>query len=192
MAPKAYLIHDNGGRPFRVVIKPTAVEVYKRDKKSKGAEESDEAEAFSVLIDTFPAKKVFVGKSSGMCEMCDHPAKQAKQFEGNSILVQTAANKYVYIGHEIFSFELKDEVDKYYSPVGHSDVPYPLILGKENVYFLLDKQYVPRDMFPKSQVWEDAYRPWYGTFTAKTGWESDYKPHAKKLKTKLIQKRVEF
>ncbi len=184
MPTKAYLIHDNGGRPFRVVIKGSSVEVYKKD---KGDEEDD---AYSKMIDTFPAKKVFVGKSSGKSKSCDHTAKQAKQFDGNSILVQTGADKYVYIGHEVFSFELKDDVDAYYSPVGNNDVPYPLILGKEFVYFMLDKKYVPRDMFPKDQNWEDAYGPYYGTFTPEKGWVSEYAPAAKKLKTKLIHKRV--
>lgn len=181
-----YLIHDNGARPFRVVITGSKVEVYKKKDKRHL---TDEPEAYSVHIATLNAKKVFVGKSSGKCDICDHTVAQAKDFTGNSILVQTGENTYTYIGHEIFSFTLDDEVDKYFSPVGHSDVPYPHILGKKNVYFLLDKQYVPRDMFPKNQVWEDAYRPWTGTFDPKKGWQSDYKDAAKKLKVKVLQKR---
>jgi hypothetical protein len=183
----AYLIHDNGGRPFRVVITGSKVGIFKKKDKY---DESDAPETYSVHVATLTAKKVFVGKSSGKCEMCDHTPAQAKQFTGNSLLVQTSADSYTYIGYEIFSFTLDDQVVKYLSPVGPNDVPYPLIVGKNNVYFLLDKQYVPRAMWPPNQVWEDAYRPWIGTFDPKKGWQSDYKPAAKKLRVKMISKRM--
>jgi hypothetical protein len=35
-----------------------------------------------------------------------------------------------------------DVIDKYYSPVGNSDVPYPYAVGQKNSYFLIEKQYV--------------------------------------------------
>lgn len=181
-----YLIHDNGGRPFRVVIDGSKVHIYK---KSKTDDIEDDTQ-YSTLIDTYTTKKIFVGKSSGKSKSCDHTPKQAKQFDGNSLLLQLSATKYVFIGMEIFSFEIKDEIEAYYSPVGRNDFPYPLILGKENVYFLLEKKYVPRDLFPKNQVWEDAYAPYYGTFTPEKGWVSEYTSRAKKMKTKQIQKRV--
>lgn len=185
MAIKHYFIHDNGGRPFLVSIDKLNVKVYK-----KSNSDDEDVKNYSKLIDTFTAKKILIGKSSGKSETCDHAEKDAKLFDGNSILLQITNTKYIFIGHEIFSFEMNDELDKFYSPVGNNDVPYPLVLGKEYVYFLLDKKYVARDLFPKNQVWEDAYIPWYGIFISGKGWKSDYEPYSKKMKIKMIQKRI--
>jgi hypothetical protein len=43
-------------------------------------------------------------------------------------------NKYVCITHIIFEFTLEagDEFVKYFSYIGNSDVPYPVLLGKNN------------------------------------------------------------
>lgn len=40
----------------------------------------------------------------------------------------------MFIGAKIYEFEMEDEVEHYFSMVGRNDVPYPLILGKKNVY----------------------------------------------------------
>ena len=58
---------------------------------------------------------------------------------GNSILLQTGKNKYVYIGDGIRSFTTKngDVIKKYYSPVGNNEVPYPYAIGDKYVYIML-------------------------------------------------------
>ena len=183
---KSYLIHDNGGRPFRVVVDGKHVEIFKKDKKD---DEEDDS-AYSKKIAEYDVEDIHIGKSSGTCKSCDHTKAQAKQFDGNSILLHVKGDSYVYIGHEIYSFNMKDKFEKYYSPVGNNDVPYPHILGKEFVYFMLDKKYVDRGMFGVKQVWEDAYVPWAGTFTPEKGWDSPIQDESKKMKTKQIHKRL--
>ena len=183
---KSYLIHDNGGRPFRVIIDGKHVEIFKKDKKDN--EEDDKA--YGKLIATYDVEEVHIGKSSGTCQSCDHTKAQAKMFDGNSILLHVKGYTWVYIGSEIYSFEMKDKFEKYYSPVGNNDVPYPHVLGKEFVYFMLDKKYVDRGLFSKNQVWEDAYIPWMGTFTSEKGWDSPIQDESKKMKTKQIHKRI--
>jgi hypothetical protein len=178
-----YLIHDNGGRPFQVKIDGKSVSVWKKDKS-----DPDDDETYSKLIENFKVKDMIIGKSSGKTKACDHTKAQAKKFDGNSILLHLKGDEYVYIGHEIYWFEMKDELEGYYSPVGPNDVPYPLVLGKENVYFMLDKKYASREQFPTGQIWEEAYTPYYGTFTPEKGWQTDIK--SKKFKTKQIHKRV--
>lgn len=80
---------------------------------------------------------------------------------GNALLLKVKTG-YVFIGHEIYSFKTKEEIKKFYSPVGNNDVPYPLAIGKENVYFLLEKRCVPKKDFPKGIDWEnDAYGFFY-------------------------------
>lgn len=182
---KTFFIHDNGGRPFRVEIEGSNVRVLKKSK----TDNPDDTE-YSKEVATFVAKDVYIGKSSGKTKACDHTASQAKLFDGNSILLHIKDKTYVYIGHEIYGFQMLDDFDAYYSPVGNNDVPYPHVLGKTYVYFLLDKKYVERARFPPKQVWEEAFVPFMGTFDPKTGWVSEIGDAAKKLKTKLLHKRI--
>ena len=89
--------------------------------------------------------------------------KDYKEYQGNSILLETKDN-YVYIGTEIYEFNIDDEVINYYSPVGNNDVPYPIAIGNENVYFMLDKKYVELSYFTnfKKIDFINAYGHYYG------------------------------
>jgi hypothetical protein len=179
---KHYDIHDNGGRPFRVFIDGSKVSIYK-DIQTDWNLPPD----YSKLIKTLKVKEVIVGKSSGLAEGADHTAKDAKMFVGNTILLHVSGKKYIYIGVEIYEFIMEDDFEAYFSMVGRSDVPYPVVLGKTNVYFMLDSEhnYVPRTYFPavknKTQ-WENAYMYFYGHIDAKTG---ENPPHDIVLKKKL-------
>jgi len=162
MSGKHYDIHDNRGRPFRVYIDGNKVANYKDINKdwNKPAD-------FSKLIKEVKAKEIYIGKSTGHAAGADHRPDEAKIFVGNTILLQISANKYIHIGSSIYEFEMEDKVDKYFSMVGNNDVPYPVLLGTENVYFMLedDHKYVPRDKFPENLTnaqWEDAYTYYYG------------------------------
>jgi hypothetical protein len=98
---------------------------------------------------------------------------------------------------------MDDKVDKYFSMVGRNDVPYPVLLGTENIYFMLesDHSYIPRDMLPANLTkaqWEDAYTYFYGWINPETGKprtnqerkKDNLEIYAKKMKGyKLIQKR---
>jgi hypothetical protein len=96
---KSYKTHDNGGRPFEVVVYPSKIEVFRLSEKE------------NKKIFTSNYKKIFLG---------DKP-------KGNSILILNNYGKYTYIGTEIYSFRTRDgeKIKQYYSPVGNSDVPYP-------------------------------------------------------------------
>ena len=43
--------------------------------------------------------------------------------------------------------EITDEIKKYYSMIGNSDVPYPVAIGEKNVYFLIESTYLSKDYF---------------------------------------------
>ena len=124
----------------------------------------------------------------------DHEPSQAKHFIGNSILLHLSGKKYIFIGAKIYEFDMDDEVEHYFSMIGRNDVPYPVILGKKNVYFMLDKTYVSRDHFPvktKTQ-WEDAYS-YYGAVNVETDEPYPYqevlkrKQSLEKYATKMTQ-----
>ena len=182
---KSYYIHDNGGRPVQVVIDAKNISIY------KNTANYPEKETYGLLVKTVKAKEIFIGKSSGKPHMADHTPAQAKDFIGNSILLELSANKYMYIGREIYTFETEDKIESYYSLVGRNDVPYPIALGTENVYFMLDRTYVKRDkiVFAKMKEidWECAYEMYYGfrdpvtgDMTADEG--GNLKQYAKKMK----------
>ena len=111
-----------------------------------------------------------------------------KKFDGNTILLHIDSNKYVYIGDNIFEFKIDDIINEYYSPVGNNDVPYPIALGSNNIYFIIDKTYVSNEkvinLDKKNKI--DAYSYYYGH----KGNEK-LSNYSKKIKfIKIIQKRI--
>lgn len=177
---KTYLIHDNFSKPFKVVVKGNNVDIYK-------GEQGD----YKTLVKAYDVDKVFIGKSSGRARMSDHTVAQAKNFIGNSILLKVGKS-YVYVGDKIYQFTPTDEIEEYYSLVGNNDVPYPVALGKENVYFMLDKKYVPRVFFPATAKWENAYEEFIGAWDdIRLKWIGTMDRLAKKMKkVKMIHERI--
>jgi hypothetical protein len=179
---KHYDIHDNGGRPFRVFINGLTVRIYKAVNKESPI-------TYTKQLKELKVKKVFIGKST----RGDHTPAEAKTFTGNTILLHVSGKKYMYIGPELYEFEMDDAVDAYFSMVGRNDVPYPVVLGKENVYFMLDHTYVPRDKFPAITTkpqWEDAYSYYYGYLHAETGEESSLDNRIQKQAKKMNKIRM--
>lgn len=159
-----YDIHDNYARPFKVVVEKTKVTVFDM-RKAAGAKATEGAKAEGTegaKVKTYTPIKVFVGNSTGRMPMSDHTPAQAKQFSGNSILLQLSPKKFAYIGHEIYEFVTSDEPVAYYSLIGNNDVPYPVLLGAKEVYFMLEHVHVRREDFPVGFVnWENAYSNFY-------------------------------
>jgi|SRR3989344_312522 len=173
---KVYLTHDNGARPYKVIIDGLNVYVYdnKTDK----------------LIIKYKVSKVYIGKN----------IKNSK-INGNTIVIQINKNKCVYIGDAIYEFEIDDEIVKYFSPIDNSDVPYPVLVGTKNVYFMLNKEYVILDEFPNEMRLNDfseAYGLYYVGIRTKVKNENvevlpPLKNVAKKMKhLKIIKKRINY
>lgn len=164
---KHYDTHDNGGRPYRVYVDGSKVRIYSL------LEDSQEDK----LIKSLTVKEVYIGKSTGKADGADHRPSEANKFVGNSVLLHVSGKKYMFIGHKIYEFDMEDTVDSYFSKIGRNDVPYPVILGTQYVYFMLDHTYVPRSIFPalKAEQWEDAYSYYYGFVDPVTGKKHDFK-----------------
>ena len=168
---KAYLIHDNGARPYKVVVSGKTVEIYKgeyrrslEDTKAIDYETMD----YDELIKKLTVKEVHVGKSPciDVADWCGAPTV------GNTMLLHISGKKYMHIGHNIFEFTMEDEFDTYYSMVGNNDVPYPVLVGTKYVYFMLDHATMPREAFKAKMTaaeWADAYRYFYGMTDLETG-----------------------
>lgn len=143
---ESYLIHDNGDRPFKVVITSTCVSVYEDDLTTDyEPDDSDSEEDYHKLVYTIPNyTRVFVGED---------PACQ--EYKGNTILVYVGntngLNKYVFIEGIIYSFETSDTISEFVSPVGNSDVPYAYAVGSQNTYLLTLKTYIPNQYLTNNQ-----------------------------------------
>ncbi len=124
-----YLTHDNGGRPFKVIIndeehkievyKSTAIDIYSKK-----------------LLELTEYQLIFLGKDS-----------KYPQFEGQSILVKIDDNNYVYIGNMIYQLNTKDIITQFISDLGNSDVVYDYAIGTENIYLFTEKKYFNKDFY---------------------------------------------
>ena len=175
-APKGrmYEIHDNGGRPFKVYVNKAnkTIHVYKHNWEDNS----------DTLINEWKYKEIWIGSDPHAFGLdADDP-----RFKGNSILVQLTASKYMFIGWNIYTFELMegDEPLKYYSPVGSNDVPYPYLIGKTHTYFMIEYTAVPNTYLDLSR---EAYEQLYGHNPGPLG---SVDKVAKKMKYTIVHKRL--
>ena len=135
-----------------VVVQKNIVMIYKCDK---------DGTTYAKVVATYPLAapktRVWVGRSS---------TTPRNKYVGNSVLVQNGT-RCVFIGHEVYEFSLAadETIRAYYSVVGNSDVPYPVLRTTLNAYFMLDKKYVALDQLEarsrnKAQ-WENLYGEFY-------------------------------
>jgi hypothetical protein len=93
----------------------------------------------------------------------DASSKLYGDFEkGNTILLQTEANKYVAICRESiisFSLDAGEAVSKFVAPIGNNDVPYPYLVGTKNVYLLLERVQLPIELMNMN---DEPYSQYYG------------------------------
>ena len=95
-------------------------------------------------------RKIFIGLD--YTKEKDQPPgwpKPVDRDQGNSILLALKDGRNVFIGDSIYEFKSEGPILEYYSNVGRSSVPYPVALDANNVYFMLDKTYVPIKEIPR-------------------------------------------
>lgn len=155
-----YVVKCNGNRPFKFVNKNKTIIVFKLI-YNRGYD--NPIGGITVLM-LNEYKKIFIGS-----DHCD------KSFEGNSILIcksiQDTEYEYIFIGQYIYSFKTKDEIIKYYSPVGNSEVPYPYACSLNNTYLMIEKVFIKKILF-------DPYSSYY--------FDNKIKNVFEKYETKLI------
>ena len=207
---KHYYTHDNSGRPFLVYIIKGNILVYRIPKKvnnfkNRKADKSydfmwrwiqylglPQSMLYSEKLLSFnKPKKIYIGESPKN-PMTEYSGGHGDKFKGNSILLHLSGNKYVFIGLSIIQFSLQkgDSVEKYWSPVGNSDVPYPFIIGAKYIYFMMEDMYVSREYLPKDLTkieMTDLFTQYYWK-DEKRGTEPLSK-HAKRIKIKLLEPR---
>jgi hypothetical protein len=158
----SYLALDNGGHPFRTVIKDgNKVAVWPYNHKV----------APNRPYISCTASQILIGKSPKNA-MTDYSLGYGDEYDGNSLLIQKASeqssNLYYFVGSEIWKFQAAAPIIYYQSPVGNSSVPYPWaqdMLG--NIYLMIemvqfqaaDRLAVDAPLTTKDQF--DAYHVYY-------------------------------
>ena len=101
---KTYYTHDNGGRPFKVVVEDKKVYVYKYKKYDETTNSFlySEKPIKYEKNNYFKCKNIFIGKSPKN-KLTILSGGYGAKFTGNSILLQITQNKYVSQLHEILS-----------------------------------------------------------------------------------------
>ena len=185
---KKYLIHDNGGRPFLVAINDKDVSIFKLPKGVEEDEDTSKNDYTELVKEYKNVKKVFIGKSVKPKDDTAYYAAYGKEFDGNTILIEIKDKRYCLVAEKIVEFSTKDSIEKFESPVGNSDVPYPLAYGSQNVYvFGFDvHKYIPKETV-KGLSTGKIQEKYIGKCCP---WKSELDKYKKKLKEKLIHKRI--
>jgi hypothetical protein len=103
----------------------------------------------NAIILTIPdPPKVFIGESP-VTPMTIRSRAHGPTYKGNSILVKTKDNFYVYIGARIYSFTADCEITKYVSEVGNNDVPYPYAVDNKGNFYLFIEDVILEKLSPQ-------------------------------------------
>ena len=184
---KKYLIHDNGGRPFLVNINGKDVSIFKLP-KCFNEDENTSKKYYTELVKEYKGvKKIFIGKSVKPKDDTAYYAAYGKEFDGNTILIEIKDKRYCLVAERIVEFTTTDSIEKFESPMGNNDVPYPLAYGSHNVYvFGLDEhKYIPKETV-KGLSTGKIQEKYIGECCP---WKSELDKYKKKLKEKVIHKR---
>jgi hypothetical protein len=136
---KIYNIHDNGNVSYMVEDRP-------KEKRAVvyNTVGDDDTGTYTIgpQIHDIKYMTIWLGDSAS--------SELYGDFEkGNTILLQTGANKYVAICRQnIFSFSLEtgEAVSKFVAPIGNNDVPYPYLVGTKNVYLFSELVQIPVEL----------------------------------------------
>ena len=105
------------------------------------------------LVGTYHRASIIPGKA------------QVEEYDNNTILIHLlGTTRYIYVGERVYSFDATHEepIDRYYTYLGNSDVPYPVALSDTTfTYFMRDQKVVPRIDFPPDTDWLRSYSVFY-------------------------------
>lgn len=204
---RVYYTHFNGDRPYKVVFDGKNVDIFTYEDNDENMYAADNSSlVHNVHIKSYKNfERSFIGKYEMLRGMNGQTARRRRRGSkqsrvyldknfglGNSILIHLKDKRYVFIGHKLYEFEVDDEIVEYYSNIGNNDVPYAVAVGKNNVYFMSDLQYIDRKYFqefPTKYSWKDyAYTKFYESFSGR----KRRRPRSTRKRKRRIERRPEF
>lgn len=145
-----YFTHDNGGRPFKVVITDGSVSVFPQDNTE---EEAAATYAKEAIYTCDKPTRIFIGDSPLNAVTLFSGGYGDKDCDGNTILIENGTEtvkkgaklyNYIFVGSQIVRFSTATQIIAYTSPIGNNDVPYPLGADRTgNMILLLDFVLMP-------------------------------------------------
>jgi hypothetical protein len=182
-----YIIHDNGSEPFTVedLKSQKKIIVFKNEYDEEDKAVKDK-ELFSITY-----LKIMVGDN-----LLKDKHYAIGVGKGNSLLLQLTTTKWMFIGYEIYTFEPyeNDKIQKFYSPIGNNDFPYPYAVGEKYVYFFWDNSFFPVELFnlkedASQQLVKYTITPFHEKSSAYLDMRKKFSKGHRKLKVKMIHKR---
>jgi len=179
---KTYLTHNNYLRPYMIKVYNNIkkIQVYKKQSLTNNNQQqknnthkhinnnnpyTKNISRYTQLVKTYKVDKLYIGKPiiNDNAYKYYKTKNKANAFgKGNSILAKIGNNKYVFIGECVYEFTTTEPILEYYSPIGRNDVPYPVAISKNYVYYLISAGkygYLPKDEyfidFPEKYSWSD-------------------------------------
>lgn len=164
-----YYIHDNGSRPFMVVIEGMIASVFRVLPDLDY--HHNRPECYRVKPEIVVAcSEIFIGESP-MCAMTIYSGGHGDDFLGNTILLKIGdlgddgitCDKYVWIGNSGIQSFVSPKIVDFISLVGNNDVPYPYTVDiNGDVRLLLDNVILKKGFeFNLATVSHDPYRWFY-------------------------------
>lgn len=163
-----YYIHDNRAKSFEVIVNNNSVGI----RKGRYINNDTFEREYNHVLTIHNPLKVFIGKDvryNKINHYIEHDAEikekinlgverpresqaheESKEYyndkyDGNTILIQTEKNMFIYIQRDIEEYIIDDTILDYYSPIGNNDVPYPYAIGEKNIYlFTLYGKYIEK------------------------------------------------
>lgn len=159
-----YFIFYNYTYPFLVYVKNNNVIICSIDKDNyyipyKYGDDNEEWK-YTKIIDNINCKKVFIGNSPKN-KMTLFSGGHGTQFYGNTILLYIDDNKYIFIIDEVVKFQAVEEIKEYYSPLGNNEVPYPIALSDNYIYYMLNYVYAKLSSLPSNLTKDDLIDSYY-------------------------------
>lgn len=138
----------NGYRPLKVIINDNRLNIYKVKKDYETYE--------SVPFCSFSME----GKRLVPTE---NPGLDITTFEpNNTLLVDMGDGSYLFIGYpQVFTFIPREPIERYFSPVGNSEVPYPWAETKDTAYLMVERAEVYLTNSVDYQESGDPYKHFY-------------------------------
>lgn len=139
-SPNTYYTHDNGSRPFKVVIKNKNINckelhIYGCNYIDTNEDAKYQDYVYYDFITKYKVDKIFIGNDPEKI-YCD----QLNSHHGSAIIAEIGKHKYVYIGDVVYEFETESPIIMFRSPIGNNDVPYPF--AQDNTFTYLMNEFV--------------------------------------------------
>jgi hypothetical protein len=174
--PIKFQTHDNYDRPFQIIIDKTGIDIEHNDFKHYEDDKDvfvpfkhyDWSEVCEVMVPDNIDTKDKYGNSVLIELVLDHSSikyiSSSNFYYDSSVPVN---HQYVHYGSDAYSFLTDRPITGYGSYIGNNDIPYPVAISDNKIYFFLDHCYVTDKEFAYIGIkledydWYDGYEIFY-------------------------------